>query len=98
MLTDDQMEPTRVDTYRGWETRVYPRGDGTFTAVSENEHVRDELPDELRPIDERACLRKARRAIALKDSFDPQFRSAAFKDFEPQPVEKWLMGHEPDLS
>lgn len=90
------MEPTRVDAYRGWEIRVFPRGDGTFTAMFENEHIRYELPDEVRPVDAETCVRKVRRCIDMYDSFDPQFRSAAFKDIEPRPYDKWLIGYEPD--
>ena len=95
-MKEDQMEPTCTESYRGWEIKVFSRGDGTFTAVYENEHLRDELPDESRPTHINDCLKKARRAIDLHDSFDPQFRSAAFQNVEPPSFDKWLIGEESD--
>lgn len=90
------MESTFEESYRGWEIKVFSREDGTFTAIFENEHSRYELPEDVRPVDADTCIKKVQRCIDMYDSFDPQFRSAAYKNVEPRPYEAWLIGEEPD--
>lgn len=95
-MKEENMEPIHTDSYRGWEIKVFPREDGTFTAIYGNEYGYCKMPEEAPPADVDTCVRRACRHIDMCDSFDPHLRSAAYKDIEPRPYEAWLVGDEPD--
>ena len=69
--------------YRGWDVKIFLCDDKIYRAQFENEHLIDFLPDESRPLTIDSCCQKVERAINMRDTFDPQFRSASHKDINP---------------
>jgi hypothetical protein len=76
----------KESSHRGWTIRIFTADEGYIAASFFNEYGQYDTEEDMNFQDADECEKHVVYSINVVDWCDPQFRSAEFKDIDPDPI------------